>query len=949
MENILFFSQPHLESGLILWHQKYACYFQENAWMLKQRFWAEMVRRSGSVAREDVEQALQVQHDSFTAGLQVHLGEILLRRHLLGIERLSRLLQKMGIWILFCPACRLMIYKEAFLPAQEHLCPRCESKMSLAVEKSGFPVEALRVDLFSPRLLGNQEILQQENFLFLEVSEYLDKDLPILEQEIALLFNSCHSWLSGLSEDTSSQGTRDMAITDAISRKLLSLNLPPNVDPGLPGSFIPVFWGYMHHLQELLWTLRQKVFAQICLDHLYLGMSQLQQGMEVQSRALRAGKLVHLGQILLQVYLLSDEQACRILREMGEKIYSCPSCRIFLLQAMAEGMPGCPGCDRMCAEESFSPELLRQSLFSGLQPVVSVTGSLPREFVFYRERPGYTPHFSTAWEETCAAFESLARADRSVEGQDLPVEHGGAEAQDVVAAAGAVDAGFKSTRSSQEIHQFMESIGNISTEEGIYDRYSPAEIEAKPPPPAEPRREGSPRQYFTTGMARNAVPTAIEVVVPRSRPPISTATKIFMAGAVGMALIAIALLFQSLHSSSTEVTRSNQRDKTSRESPGETPEPVPEPDKPVYTGHTDDPPPPQYGSHTSDMGKLAGKVNLNGQVVHGLEVIATPADETAGVVTAFCADDGSFIADAKPGEYRLYLAQGNYRWESHQTVYVYAGKESAVDLELPILGSIKGIATMPPGKGAASSAVLTFFNTDTQQTVRRETQISANGEFIVTNIDRGNYRVTLSIPGLPVLPSQNVDVSPGVQSLLEFQWNMGTVEGYVDPVSPVLKPRVVLHELFPGKDGRIQLASMPAKTTHPDEGGRFAFPDVKPGSYLVTAKSESAEKSAEVSVAPYDMVFVQLRLEEYHNMTVRVRHKKRPVSGAVVVASSKPYGEVVGKAVTDGKGEARLTRLPPGEYAIAVECEGTEGKLRHDTSITILPADRSTSILMEIK
>ncbi|BBM83150.1 HEAT repeat domain-containing protein [Candidatus Uabimicrobium amorphum] len=81
-----------------------------------------------------------------------------------------------------------------------------------------------------------------------------------------------------------------------------------------------LFFGYTHYCHEYIWLLKQKLFYKMCLQLEYLTEVQLEQAKTTQKRAFNAGKQIHIGEILLQMYLLDEEKIYTICGILGEEL-----------------------------------------------------------------------------------------------------------------------------------------------------------------------------------------------------------------------------------------------------------------------------------------------------------------------------------------------------------------------------------------------------------------------------------------------------------------------------------------------------------------------------------------------------------------------------------------------------------------------------------------------------
>lgn len=922
------------------WYCKYVNYFQESTFLLKQKFWAELVKKFGPLSLEQLQRAVNLQYAAWTTGREVHLGEILLENGIMDDRQICRVFQELGTVILCCPLCHLYFQKKIFLPDKEQYCPECNTLLTPDSPAESLVRDALRADYFSPRLLSpkDRDCSDEHEFLFLEAAEYRNNDVSQLEGEISSIVESFRYWLNMASKGPKimqpqpgpeSAHHNSIAISRRITKRITkrfkiqdleaeTAHVPRKFD----ASLIPLFWGYMHNLHELFWIARQKMFARICLTSRSLSPAQLDKGIDVQYSALCSGKLLHLGDVMLRLHLLDEEQVMAVLSGMGERIWTCPGCHLSLLQVVSQDIcPICPRCRRNLYQDTHCALLYKTLSADFFPPIPLIPASRHNQFIFYKPRQGYCPDFSLQAEDLSAAYRSLqlppveaaTRASEITERPRRAVQEAPRESE-------------KMGSTWEDITDYIGKLDKNSADESIYDQYIAT-------------GDTNPKQELLKVVSQPAapVPTGVEASPAPTPPPRRIwgplMISLVFAIAIFSALLVGGRCVENFPFSQTAGERGNRK-LTDNKKDGARPTPgTRRPDKA-------DPPNAEVKetadrSADSTTGRIEGKIYLQGQKLKGLKVFVASLSDPDRRTPIACGEDGSFSLNVDPGEYRLHLGSDNYPWLCQEKIRISAGEIVDVSMQVPLFSSVKMIVAIPANHRILVSPILDLLHVESRQLLQVPVEIAASGEYNVDCIGYGLYEAVLRIPGLPDLPPQKVHLMPGQQTLLEFRWHLATIEGYVEPLDLAAKPKILLHELAL-VNGVPKPAEKPIRETYPNDNGYFALPEVKAGSYLIMAKSKSRFACLRTDVAPGDNKLVRLMLEECQTLEVKVNCQGKPAAGARVIAVSSPLGEVRLFATADGEGHAELTGLPPGTYIVtAYSSPSPDISLTFSTAVTI--------------
>jgi protocatechuate 3,4-dioxygenase beta subunit len=239
-------------------------------------------------------------------------------------------------------------------------------------------------------------------------------------------------------------------------------------------------------------------------------------------------------------------------------------------------------------------------------------------------------------------------------------------------------------------------------------------------------------------------------------------------------------------------------------------------------------------------GSLRGQVrDQAGRFLADAEVVIAGASRTATTTVS-----GNFVVDGLvPGEYEVIVRLPGFT-PRRLPVTIAAGRVTVLELVLEALPQqldpidVTGARVLPTLIGYVHD---TFGRPLEHAEVLLDgvgrIRTSANGTFRIDSLEARRYQVTVRLPGyaaahslVPMNASRPTEVALRLQA---FAQDLGTIEVAADrrglhgvvatpDLQPVVGARVRLHG-----GGTSQLT---------DSAGRFAFPRVKPGDYLVAAE-----------------------------------------------------------------------------------------------------------------
>lgn len=454
-----FFTDRMDSAALTTQFRRYRDRFQGILWLLEQKFCLAWQRRRSWCSPVDMSHALAEQDKSWQQGEAVHLAEILMRRNTLTRSQINALLQEMGVRSLQCDRCHLAFRTPMFFSGDRH-CPCCGEILQSMPASSSVVSESLRTVFCSPRIVPDASKPQADaGSLFLNVEEYLNKDLPALEEEIQSVLTALNQWSNEIEPSPSGHAS-----------KLL----------------MPVYWSYVGNLEELFAFMRQRMFAELAIALGFLNAKQLQRHLSTKAEK-------NLASGLLQKELIGAEESAEILRHLGDRICVCSSCGLSALTFLESESGQCPRCRTSFAAADFTSESVGRVLqIDLLAPLMLLADTVcPRFSCFSGEQ--------TAWRDQLLSFPDKQEAPAQSQSEDDRLD---AEIGEFMKSVAAIPGHSKShitravsritrnmdmseaqkSKVDAEIDRFLDSVTKKASDESMYRRYLQQLSQTKQPP-----------------------------------------------------------------------------------------------------------------------------------------------------------------------------------------------------------------------------------------------------------------------------------------------------------------------------------------------------------------------------------------------------------------------------------------------------------------------------------
>lgn len=172
---------------------------------------------------------------------------------------------------------------------------------------------------------------------------------------------------------------------------------PDDIGEPDPADLAGLFRGFTQYFQEILWLLTQKSFGALC-RHRGLTAEHLQHHLDIQKRAFLSGRQVHLGEILMQTYLLTPAEIYDLLKKLGMRVLFCPSCRKYFVLPMVNPLQtyNCLHCEGALTEADPDSHTLLQSMrtnFLWPRPISRKLRERHDSFLFFNPQEHCPPDF----------------------------------------------------------------------------------------------------------------------------------------------------------------------------------------------------------------------------------------------------------------------------------------------------------------------------------------------------------------------------------------------------------------------------------------------------------------------------------------------------------------------------------------------------------------------------
>ncbi len=403
----------------------YTHYFHDVTWLLTQKMMELLALRSGWANAQHIEKTLRIQKRAFRLGKQVHLGEVFLETYLLEEEQVYSLLQLLGQKIFQISENRTC--KVHFFPNDAKNLSWGKNWSEVIPDQEKL-IQSMRINFLWPKIIEKKSLQAHGNFLFLNLDTHASLDIVALEKEIITVLDTFRYWLYKtrqeynlpISENWLSPGStkNHIHVTRAIETRLLSLDIAKEEDISEGKSITywsQLFCGYLQHLQELFWLLSQRVFAKLSLTTGYITPPQMEEAIDVQHRALRTNKQYHLGEILLNMYLLQEEQVWTVLAQMDQEILFEPKANCYYHFSKSSFSPSSFGPDVKLRQICLDRDLLLHFLRSSFSQPLFLPPQNQKQvdnFSFFCKRFQYTPEYSLSSRDISRAISSYLQKNQ---------------------------------------------------------------------------------------------------------------------------------------------------------------------------------------------------------------------------------------------------------------------------------------------------------------------------------------------------------------------------------------------------------------------------------------------------------------------------------------------------------------------------------------------------------
>ena len=324
----------------------------------------------------------------------------------------------------------------------------------------------------------------------------------------------------------------------------------------------------------------------------------------------------------------------------------------------------------------------------------------------------------------------------------------------------------------------------------------------------------------------------------------------------------------------------------------------------------------------SIFGSAKGTVSLQGLTSHeGILVALHPTGNTASY-SAVTSSDGSFsLFEVREGTYTLEVSKIGYQTLKIADVKVVAGDTLPIGtLELlPSSGVVSGLVKLA-GESSYEGTSVSIINTaDTK--VRYNTISLSDGEYLLTGVKAGEYRVQFEKEGYVSDTSRMINVVLGSTTNMEdviLQTSTANVRGSIKLEGAASNEAVSI---------LLQSGSELSYSTSTSQDGSFVLNRVRPGTYLF-----SASKSGFANKTIAEVVVIAGRDTSLESVTLPVAVRsvsgqatlemREDHSGTLVTATNTVDTSLIYSAITNSSGMYTLAGMVHGEYSIVLSRDG---------------------------
>ncbi|WP_372368511.1 HEAT repeat domain-containing protein [Candidatus Uabimicrobium sp. HlEnr_7] len=394
MKNNFFDETSNEKNNLAQLFFGYAHYCHEYIWLLKQKLFYKMCLQLQYLNENQLEQAIKTQKRAFSAGKQIHIGEILLQMYLLDEEKIYTLCGILGEEILYEPHTN-QCYKALFSTEEERIRhgKNLQPKKANEVSREQL-LRFLRIDYSWPRQVPEKTKESHDLFVFLNTETHSLMKVDELDNEFHNVIATFKHWIATpvMANETH---INSLSQEQAQTEKQKNLELVKQV-----------FLGYNKNLRELLWLLQQKMFEDLAIKYYKITSQQVKDALKVQHRAFQQNKQLQLPEVMLHMYLLNELQVYDILKGLGNYVL-CGDEKFYLTSSpnISSKAVNCNSLEQV----KLKYETVMQSLRIDLaKPVIIPDGLVDHStFLFFRKRGKYIPDFDLKEQELAVAISSI--------------------------------------------------------------------------------------------------------------------------------------------------------------------------------------------------------------------------------------------------------------------------------------------------------------------------------------------------------------------------------------------------------------------------------------------------------------------------------------------------------------------------------------------------------------
>lgn len=291
--------------------------------------------------------------------------------------------------------------------------------------------------------------------------------------------------------------------------------------------------------------------------------------------------------------------------------------------------------------------------------------------------------------------------------------------------------------------------------------------------------------------------------------------------------------------------------------------------------------------------------------------------DTSGdiITTVLSGQNGNYvILGLAPGSYNISVAANDFGVQIKGVNLTSGGSETLNFSLNPLPGSIGGTVT-DLDTGLPISGAFVILSTNRGVFVD-SLLTDKNGNYSFNNLAPGVYDVISQAEGFGQ-DLKSTAVNSGAESILDFQ--LSTITG-------VITGRVFDVQTGSGISGAgvtvslINSLGVPVATGVTDNNGNFSFPNIKPGSYTVTAAALNFGAGSQAAIVdPGVVTAVNIGLSpDNGSVTGQITNILTgvPIAGATV--SIIQNNVIFGTAVTNDQGIYQVNGLAPGKYRVEV-------------------------------